>query len=85
MLFKSAFSAPKTLEEPPAHVIFIFATTEVQKIPLTIISKCQRYDLHRFTFNEIQQLLQQIIKQENFAFITRWRKYNIAFSRRFCQ
>ncbi|WPY00580.1 DNA polymerase III subunit gamma/tau N-terminal domain protein [Candidatus Trichorickettsia mobilis] len=66
MLSKSAFSALlKILEEPPTHVIFIFATTEVQKIPLTIISRCQRYDLRRFTFNEIQQLLQQIIKQEN--------------------
>ena len=48
MLSKNAFNALlKTLEEPPAHVKFIFATTEVKKIPITIISRCQRFDLHR--------------------------------------
>jgi DNA polymerase-3 subunit gamma/tau len=48
MLSKNAFNALlKTLEEPPSHVKFIFATTEVKKIPITIISRCQRFDLHR--------------------------------------
>ena len=45
MLSKAAFNALlKTLEEPPPHVKFIFATTEVQKIPITILSRCQRFD-----------------------------------------
>ena len=48
MLSKNAFNALlKTLEEPPLHIKFIFATTEVKKIPLTIMSRCQRFDLHR--------------------------------------
>ena len=48
MLSKSAFNALlKTLEEPPPHIKFIFATTEVKKIPITILSRCQRFDLHR--------------------------------------
>ena len=50
MLSKSAFNALlKTLEEPPAHVKFIFATTEIRKVPVTILSRCQRFDLKRFT------------------------------------
>ncbi len=66
MLSKGAFNALlKILEEPPAHVIFIFATTEVQKIPLTVISRCQRYDLRRLTFDEIYTLLQKIATKEN--------------------
>ena len=49
MLSKAAFNGLlKTLEEPPSHVKFIFATTEVQKVPLTILSRCQRFDLRRF-------------------------------------
>lgn len=65
MLSKGAFNALlKILEEPPAHVIFIFATTEPQKIPLTVISRCQRYDLKRLTFNEILQLLKGIAEKE---------------------
>ncbi|WP_425364142.1 DNA polymerase III subunit gamma/tau [Candidatus Tisiphia endosymbiont of Hybos culiciformis] len=65
MLSKGAFNALlKILEEPPAHVIFIFATTEPQKIPLTVISRCQRYDLRRLTFDDIFQLIQQIAKKE---------------------
>ncbi|XVN43153.1 MAG: DNA polymerase III subunit gamma/tau [Candidatus Rickettsia vulgarisii] len=65
MLSKGAFNALlKILEEPPSHVIFIFATTEPQKIPLTVISRCQRYDLKRLTFNEILQLLQGIAEKE---------------------
>ncbi|XVN41023.1 MAG: DNA polymerase III subunit gamma/tau [Rickettsia endosymbiont of Argas persicus] len=66
MLSKGAFNALlKTLEEPPPHVIFIFATTEVQKIPATIISRCQRYDLKRLSFEEIFKLLEHIAKEEN--------------------
>ncbi|WP_347939160.1 DNA polymerase III subunit gamma/tau [Rickettsia oklahomensis] len=66
MLSKGAFNALlKTLEEPPPHIIFIFATTEVQKIPATIISRCQRYDLRRLSFEEIFKLLKYITKQEN--------------------
>lgn len=66
MLSKGAFNALlKILEEPPAHVIFIFATTEVQKIPLTVISRCQRYDLRRLAFDEIFTLLQKIATKEN--------------------
>ncbi|MCC8398008.1 MAG: DNA polymerase III subunit gamma/tau [Rickettsia endosymbiont of Labidopullus appendiculatus] len=65
MLSKGAFNALlKILEEPPAHVIFIFATTEPQKIPLTVISRCQRYDLRRLTFDDIFQLIQEIAKKE---------------------
>jgi DNA polymerase-3 subunit gamma/tau len=66
MLSKSAFNALlKIIEEPPAHVIFIFATTEAQKIPLTVISRCQRYDLKRFSFEEILALLNKITVAEN--------------------
>lgn len=65
MLSRSAFNALlKIVEEPPKHVVFIFATTEVQKIPLTIISRCQRFDLRRFSFNEIHSLLGGIAKNE---------------------
>lgn len=69
MLSKSAFNALlKLIEEPPEHVIFIFATTEVQKIPLTVISRCQRYDLRRLSFKETLTLLKSIAKKENFRF-----------------
>ncbi len=69
MLSKSAFNALlKVVEEPPAHVVFIFATTEVQKIPLTVISRCQRYDLRRLTFDELHVLARNIIKQEKLKF-----------------
>lgn len=65
MLSKSAFNALlKLIEEPPSHVIFIFATTEIQKIPLTIISRCQRYDLRRLNIGEICTLLKSIATQE---------------------
>ena len=48
MLSKSAFNALlKTLEEPPAHVKFVFATTEIRKVPITVLSRCQRFDLQR--------------------------------------
>ena len=56
MLSIGAFNALlKTLEEPPEYVIFILATTEVHKIPITILSRCQRYDFHRITSNVIKK------------------------------
>ena len=65
MLSNSSFNALlKTLEEPPAHVIFIFATTDVQKVPTTIISRCQRFDLRRIPTNLIAKHLLHIAKLE---------------------
>jgi DNA polymerase-3 subunit gamma/tau len=66
MLSNSAFNALlKTLEEPPAHVKFIFATTEIRKVPVTILSRCQRFDLRRLDEKEIETHLENILKQEN--------------------
>src|SRR5256885_16903779 len=65
MLSPSSFNALlKPLEKPPPHVIFIFATTEVNKLPLTIVSRCQRFDLHRIPSNLIAQHLQFIAGKE---------------------
>jgi DNA polymerase-3 subunit gamma/tau len=65
MLTTSAFNALlKTLEEPPPHVKFIFATTEVQKIPVTILSRCQRFDFGGISTKRIQERLQQIVAAE---------------------
>ena len=65
MLSTSSFNALlKTLEEPPSHVIFIFATTDPQKVPLTIISRCQRFDLRRIPTPLIEQHLQFIAGKE---------------------
>ena len=65
MLSTSAFNALlKTLEEPPAHVIFIMATTEVHKIPQTILSRCQRFDFRRITTRQITERLKLICDQE---------------------
>jgi DNA polymerase-3 subunit gamma/tau len=65
MLTKEAFNALlKTLEEPPAHVKFMFATTEPEKVPLTILSRCQRFDLRRIPSGLIVKQLRQIAKQE---------------------
>jgi len=65
MLTTAAFNALlKTLEEPPAHVIFILATTEAHKIPSTILSRCQRFDLKRITMAEIQTRLAEVAKHE---------------------
>jgi DNA polymerase III subunit gamma/tau len=65
MLSVAAFNALlKTLEEPPAHVKFLFATTDPQKIPLTILSRCQRFDLHRISNDLIVQHLGKISKLE---------------------
>tara|TARA_Y100000590_G_scaffold383895_1_gene454897 strand:- start:1802 stop:3469 length:1668 start_codon:yes stop_codon:yes gene_type:complete len=65
MLSKQAFNGLlKTLEEPPPHLKFIFATTEVKKIPVTIVSRCQRFDLHRVPINDLLENLKKIIKIE---------------------
>ena len=69
MLSKSAFNALlKTLEEPPPNVIFIFATTEPQKIPATIQSRCQRYDFRRIATEQIVKQLARICAEERIAF-----------------
>lgn len=68
MLSTSAFNALlKTLEEPPPHVIFIMATTEVQKIPQTILSRCQRYDFRRIPIKQITEQLKKICEGEGVA------------------
>jgi DNA polymerase-3 subunit gamma/tau len=65
MLSKSAFNALlKTLEEPPEHVKFIFATTELRKIPITILSRCQKFDLRRVEVEELTAHLQRICEKE---------------------
>ena len=65
MLSPGAFNALlKTLEEPPAHVIFILATTEVHKLPATILSRCQRFDFHRIAVEDIAARLQYVAEQE---------------------
>ena len=64
MLSKQAFNALlKTLEEPPPHLKFILATTEVKKIPVTILSRCQRFDLRRIKVDEMTKFLTQISKK----------------------
>ncbi len=66
MLSKNAFNALlKTLEEPPPHIKFIFATTEVKKIPITIISRCQRFDLRRIESQKLTSHLLSIAEKEN--------------------
>jgi DNA polymerase-3 subunit gamma/tau len=66
MLSRQAFNGLlKTLEEPPPHLKFIFATTEVKKIPVTIISRCQRFDLHRVSIEILFNNLKKISKIEN--------------------
>lgn len=66
MLSSGAFNALlKTLEEPPEYVIFILATTEVSKIPVTILSRCQRYDFHRITVEIIEDQLRNLAEKEN--------------------
>ena len=66
MLSKQAFNGLlKTLEEPPPHLKFIFATTEVKKIPVTIVSRCQRFDLHRVSIRDLLANLKKILKIEN--------------------
>lgn len=66
MLSTSAFNALlKTLEEPPSYVIFILATTEVHKIPITILSRCQRYDFRRISIETITGRLQELMEKEH--------------------
>ncbi|MCP3922378.1 MAG: DNA polymerase III subunit gamma/tau [Desulfobacterales bacterium] len=66
MLSLAAFNALlKTLEEPPAHVIFLFATTDPQKIPVTILSRCQRHDLRRIDLSEILSHMEHLCKKES--------------------
>ena len=69
MLSKSAFNALlKTLEEPPAHVKFIFATTEIRQVPVTILSRCQRFDLQRLSVEVLTGLFEKVLKSENITF-----------------
>ena len=69
MLSASAFNALlKTLEEPPAHAIFVLATTELHKLPATIISRCQRYDFRRITTDTIIERLSLIADSEKFEY-----------------
>lgn len=66
MLSKSAFNALlKTLEEPPSHVKFVLATTEVRKIPITVLSRCQRFDLRRVETSELIKHFAQVLQKEN--------------------
>lgn len=68
MLSKSAFNALlKTLEEPPSHVKFIFATTEIRKVPVTVLSRCQRFDLQRLTIDDLFTHFKNIIGKENLS------------------
>lgn len=65
MLSAGAFNALlKTIEEPPSYVIFILATTEVHKIPVTILSRCQRYDFKRITIDVITERLSELMREE---------------------
>lgn len=68
MLTTEAWNALlKTIEEPPAHVMFIFATTEIEKLPVTIVSRCQRYTFRRITSDDISQRLSYVAEQEGFG------------------
>jgi DNA polymerase-3 subunit gamma/tau len=68
MLSKSAFNALlKTLEEPPAHVTFIFATTDVAKVPLTVVSRCQQLHLHRVKSDILAEHLKDIAQKEGYS------------------
>src|ERR1700710_1526421 len=65
MLSRNAFNALlKTLEEPPPHVKFVFATTEIRKVPITVLSRCQRFDLRRVRIAELSQLFSRIAVKE---------------------
>jgi DNA polymerase-3 subunit gamma/tau len=65
MLSKNAFNALlKTLEEPPAHVKFLFATTEVNKVPVTVLSRCQRFDLRRISAEQLAQHFAKVCEAE---------------------
>ncbi len=69
MLSNSAFNALlKTLEEPPEHVVFIFATTEIRKVPVTVLSRCQRFDLRRLEHTELVKLFTMVLGKEEISF-----------------
>ncbi|MDI1229115.1 MAG: DNA polymerase III subunit gamma/tau [bacterium] len=66
MLSKGAFNALlKTLEEPPAHAKFVFATTEIRKVPVTVLSRCQRFDLKRIDAGILEEYFGELLKKEN--------------------
>ena len=66
MLSKQAFNALlKTLEEPPEYLKFIFATTEIKKIPITVVSRCQRFDLSRIKSSKLFEFIKKIVEKEN--------------------
>ncbi|MBO6196448.1 MAG: DNA polymerase III subunit gamma/tau [Butyrivibrio sp.] len=76
MLSAGAFNALlKTLEEPPEYVLFILATTEVHKIPITILSRCQRYDFHRITIDDIEGRLRTVVDAEGISVEERALRY----------
>ena len=76
MLSTGAFNAMlKTLEEPPSYVIFILATTEVHKIPITVLSRCQRYDFRRITVDTIADRLKELTDAEGMAVEDRALRY----------
>ncbi|MCR5668292.1 MAG: DNA polymerase III subunit gamma/tau [Lachnospiraceae bacterium] len=76
MLSQGAFNALlKTLEEPPSYVIFILATTEVQKVPITIKSRCQRYDFHRISIETISARLMELLEREGIEYEERAIRY----------
>jgi DNA polymerase-3 subunit gamma/tau len=69
MLSKSAFNALlKTLEEPPSHALFVLATTDPQKIPTTVLSRCQRYDLRRLSIEDVAKQLAKILDSEKIEY-----------------
>lgn len=68
MLSTSAFNALLlTLEEPPKHIVFILATTNIEAVPITILSRCQRFDFHKISTKDIINRLKYVIKEENIA------------------
>lgn len=68
MLSQSAFNALLlTLEEPPSHIVFILATTNIESVPITILSRCQRYDFKKLNFDELVNHLKSICEKENIA------------------
>ncbi|MBL0848697.1 MAG: DNA polymerase III subunit gamma/tau [Candidatus Liberibacter ctenarytainae] len=71
MLSTAAFNGLlKTLEEPPSHVKFIFATTDIRKVPATVLSRCQRFDLRRISIENIVELFTKILHKESIEFET---------------
>ena len=71
MLSKQAFNALlKTLEEPPEYLKFIFATTEIKKIPITVVSRCQRFDLSRIKSSELLTYLKKVKNKEKVKYLT---------------